>query len=301
MDIDSAMAAIEERDGVLTGPQRAPANLAADAAGSIHDDTTAQKLGFRGGTVAGSVHMQQFPPMPPSEMLDANFKAAVDESDAALKALEHLRAETPPAAPNPEAIDAANQAMQEAEGRLGALEAAAIAGQVYDRSRAKVEKEQARYADMGTLVDRLRELVREVADEAIKPVLERSNAMLGGRLTLGYSSEDGIRAEYGDDEARPVCELSTGERFMVGVTLQASIAVELGIGMALVDDASVWDPDTQRWMLEAMVAIGREHEVTWVVVSAQPAPTVERIVDGVPVKMPIDGVLVVPLEGGYNA
>ncbi len=63
MDIDSAMAAIQEHDGVLTGPLKAPANLAADAAGSIHDDETAQKLGFRGGTVAGSVHMQQFPPM----------------------------------------------------------------------------------------------------------------------------------------------------------------------------------------------------------------------------------------------
>ncbi|MCA9856259.1 MAG: hypothetical protein KC458_03160 [Dehalococcoidia bacterium] len=63
MDIDSAMAAIEEADGILTGPFRAPANLAADSAGSIHDDKTAQGLGFRGGTVAGSVHMQQFPPM----------------------------------------------------------------------------------------------------------------------------------------------------------------------------------------------------------------------------------------------
>jgi hypothetical protein len=31
--------------------------------GSIHDDATAQRLGFRGGTVAGSVHMQQFPPV----------------------------------------------------------------------------------------------------------------------------------------------------------------------------------------------------------------------------------------------
>ena len=63
MDIDSAMAAIEEADGILAGPFRAPANLAADSAGSIHDDKTAQGLGFRGGTVAGSVHMQQFPPM----------------------------------------------------------------------------------------------------------------------------------------------------------------------------------------------------------------------------------------------
>jgi len=63
MDIDSAVAAIEERGRVLVGPYRAPANLSARTAGSIHDDATAQGLGFRGGTVAGSVHMQQFPPM----------------------------------------------------------------------------------------------------------------------------------------------------------------------------------------------------------------------------------------------
>ncbi len=62
MDIDTAMAAVEERDGVLEGPFKAPANLASGLGeGSIHDDSTAQKLGFRGGTVAGSVHMQQFP------------------------------------------------------------------------------------------------------------------------------------------------------------------------------------------------------------------------------------------------
>ena len=31
--------------------------------GSIHDDATATVLGFRGGTVAGSIHMDQFPPL----------------------------------------------------------------------------------------------------------------------------------------------------------------------------------------------------------------------------------------------
>jgi len=33
---------------------------AAAGAGSIHDDSTAAKLGFRGGTVAGNIHMDQF-------------------------------------------------------------------------------------------------------------------------------------------------------------------------------------------------------------------------------------------------
>lgn len=52
-----------ERDGVLAGPVRRPVNLSRDAAGSIHDDATAQALGFRGGTVAGNIHFEQFPPV----------------------------------------------------------------------------------------------------------------------------------------------------------------------------------------------------------------------------------------------
>jgi hypothetical protein len=51
-------------NGVLAGPVRTPRNSARHAgAGSIHDDSTAQKLGFRGGTVAGSLNMEQFPPL----------------------------------------------------------------------------------------------------------------------------------------------------------------------------------------------------------------------------------------------
>jgi hypothetical protein len=48
---------------VLAGPVCRPRNLAAGVAGSIHDDATATALGFRGGTVAGSIHMDQFPPL----------------------------------------------------------------------------------------------------------------------------------------------------------------------------------------------------------------------------------------------
>lgn len=63
----------------LRGPVRTPDNRAMarararagtptrSAAINIHDDTTAQKLGFRGGTIAGSIHMDQFPPV----LLDA--------------------------------------------------------------------------------------------------------------------------------------------------------------------------------------------------------------------------------------
>ncbi len=48
----------------ITRPLWAARNWSADeGAGSIHDDATAAKLGFRGGTVAGDVHMNQFPPL----------------------------------------------------------------------------------------------------------------------------------------------------------------------------------------------------------------------------------------------
>jgi hypothetical protein len=47
----------------LTGEWRKPVNTAAHQKGGIHDDDTATDLGFRGGTVAGSIHMEQFPPL----------------------------------------------------------------------------------------------------------------------------------------------------------------------------------------------------------------------------------------------
>jgi hypothetical protein len=56
-------ATTQDEGGGLTGPWRAPTNIAAGAAGSIHDDDTAQALGLRGGTVAGSIHMEQYPPL----------------------------------------------------------------------------------------------------------------------------------------------------------------------------------------------------------------------------------------------
>ena len=48
---------------LLESDLRAARNWSADASGSIHEDATASKLGFRGGTVAGSIHMDQFPPL----------------------------------------------------------------------------------------------------------------------------------------------------------------------------------------------------------------------------------------------
>jgi hypothetical protein len=56
-------------DGYLRGPVRAPVNLftGGGRAGSrdlnIHEDETAQRLGFRGGTIPGSIHMDQFAPL----------------------------------------------------------------------------------------------------------------------------------------------------------------------------------------------------------------------------------------------
>jgi hypothetical protein len=58
---------IERSENALAGPWRAPLQMLAaqqyDADGSIHDDATAQKLGFRGGTIEGPTHFSQFVPL----------------------------------------------------------------------------------------------------------------------------------------------------------------------------------------------------------------------------------------------
>ncbi|OHB32374.1 MAG: hypothetical protein A2882_01235, partial [Phenylobacterium sp. RIFCSPHIGHO2_01_FULL_70_10] len=48
---------------VIEGDYRTPHNGFQQAPGSIHNDEVASKLGFKGGTVPGSVHMDQFAPM----------------------------------------------------------------------------------------------------------------------------------------------------------------------------------------------------------------------------------------------
>lgn len=51
------------QSGTLSGDFRTPKNAFQEARGSIHNDKVAAKLGFKGGTVPGSVHMDQFVPM----------------------------------------------------------------------------------------------------------------------------------------------------------------------------------------------------------------------------------------------
>jgi len=54
---------VEERDGLYVGQWRRPVNEYQQSKDSIHDDGTAQRLGLRGGTVAGTVHLELFPPL----------------------------------------------------------------------------------------------------------------------------------------------------------------------------------------------------------------------------------------------
>jgi hypothetical protein len=58
---------ISERDHSLFGPWRSPRQMlhaqVYDSHASIHDDATAQKLGFQGGTIEGPTHFSQFAPL----------------------------------------------------------------------------------------------------------------------------------------------------------------------------------------------------------------------------------------------
>ena len=57
------MRATESTPNTLAGPIRQPRNLHQKAEGSIHNDEVATELGFRGGTVAGNIHNEQFAPL----------------------------------------------------------------------------------------------------------------------------------------------------------------------------------------------------------------------------------------------
>lgn len=58
---------ILERDNLLVGPWRSPKQMLQaqiyDSHASIHDDATARKLGFQGGTIEGPTHFSQFAPL----------------------------------------------------------------------------------------------------------------------------------------------------------------------------------------------------------------------------------------------
>src|SRR5271170_5254641 len=58
---------IMAHEGVLSGPLRSPRQMLAvqayDGHASIHDDATAQKLGFKGGTIEGPTHFSQLAPL----------------------------------------------------------------------------------------------------------------------------------------------------------------------------------------------------------------------------------------------
>ncbi len=58
---------ITETSEALIGPWRQPRQMLQaqvyDSHASIHDDATAQKLGFRGGTIEGPTHFSQFAPL----------------------------------------------------------------------------------------------------------------------------------------------------------------------------------------------------------------------------------------------
>ena len=51
------------KDGYMYGAWRQMRNVSHDHKGSIHDEVTAQKLGMRGGVVAGANHLDLYPPL----------------------------------------------------------------------------------------------------------------------------------------------------------------------------------------------------------------------------------------------
>jgi hypothetical protein len=67
MDSAAFTTEVLESGNLLVGPWRSPKQMlhaqVYDSHASIHDDATAQKLGFQGGTIEGPTHFSQFAPL----------------------------------------------------------------------------------------------------------------------------------------------------------------------------------------------------------------------------------------------
>lgn len=57
------MTEITIKDGFMYGGWRTPENLWSNLKTSIHNDTTAKKVGMRGGTIPGTIHLSLFAPL----------------------------------------------------------------------------------------------------------------------------------------------------------------------------------------------------------------------------------------------
>ena len=95
---------IEDLGEVLAGPWRGPRQMLAaqeyDSHASIHDDATARKLGFKGGTIEGPTHFSQFAPLGEAVWgrrwfeagcLSAHYRNAVFEGEEVRAVLEKPR------------------------------------------------------------------------------------------------------------------------------------------------------------------------------------------------------------------
>jgi hypothetical protein len=95
---------LEDLGEALAGPWRSPRQMLAsqeyDDHASIHDDATAQKLGFKGGTIEGPTHFSQFAPLGEAAWgqrwfedgcISAHYRNAVFEGDEVRAILDKPR------------------------------------------------------------------------------------------------------------------------------------------------------------------------------------------------------------------
>jgi hypothetical protein len=108
---------------------RKPEEIHIPAATNIHDDETAQRLGFRGGTIAGSIHMDQFPPLLVEAFgqrwfetgsLSLQFKNATVEGEEVVAAIDA------PSGASDEQVNAWTEALDAVDGALVAQGTASV-------------------------------------------------------------------------------------------------------------------------------------------------------------------------------
>lgn len=188
--------------------------------------------------------------------------------------------------------------LREQEAGLQALDARAasmrdIIAKGHTREEAAKAESQA-VVDHGywqATVEAWRGGVVELATETVAPILQRVNRLVADLRPWEVQWQpEGIIVDVSYEEDGEVVErqrnlasLSTGEQMLVGAAWQIAFAEALGIGLAVLDDASVLDPKALSKLVRAVDALVTDTDIRFLMATSHlPDPLPDTGVDIVP-------------------
>lgn len=202
---------------------------------------------------------------PPNfEALDAEINRLVARADSLEAKREGIQEGfTAIPQPNDEELAKLNETAQAAENLLATYNKLDELREEWTYAKSAKLDAEAAWANLDAIVKRWRKWVQERGGEEGQGLADEL-AALSPSLPLLLDA-DGLwspRATGLEETNLALHRLSTGERTLVGAAIQTVFATKTGVGVVLVDDASVWDDARASAWLEQAAEIAREQDVT---------------------------------------